>query len=79
MSKFLLALFSSSSEVSTMRVMSVFALVVAAVISIIGIYRGIDLSELATLAGVLVGAAFGGKAMQKFAEVKSENTDEEEH
>lgn len=65
-----ISLFSENSEISIMRVMSIMSLVFAATISIVGLYQDKNLTDLAILVGVFVGSAFGGKAVQKFAEVK---------
>lgn len=45
-----------------------FALVIGAVIALVGLLRGADPGELALLVGVFVGGAFGGKGLQRFAE-----------
>ncbi len=69
---YLKEMLSDGESPSTMRVMSFVSLIFAGVISIIGLFRGSDLSELAVLVGVFVGSAFAGKALQKNAEVKKE-------
>lgn len=66
--KFLKALFSSKSEVSSMRVMCMVSLALGGGIAVYGIVKDRDLSALAVLCSVFVGAAFGGKVGQKFAE-----------
>jgi hypothetical protein len=66
--EFLKKLFAESSEVSCMRFMSVLSLIFGFFVSGIGIFQGKDLSQLAVLSGVFVGAAFGGKVAQKFGE-----------
>ena len=67
---FIKLMFSESGEVSTMRVMCVVALIVGAAIGIYGIVESKDLTGTSMLAGVFVGAAFGGKAWQKVSELK---------
>ncbi len=62
MKKMLLALFSESSGVSMMRVMSLLSLVIAAVLAL----KGMDSSV-----SIFVYAAFSGKAVQKFLEMKN--------
>lgn len=51
-----------------MRVMSIASLIVGSVIGAYGVYSGKDMNSLSVLCGVFVGAAFGGKVGQKFAE-----------
>jgi hypothetical protein len=64
-------LFSDNGDISMMRVMAFLALIFGASVAILGMFLGKDLNQLATLSGVFVGAGFGGKMIQKFAEVKS--------
>lgn len=61
-------LFSENSEVSMMRVMSMLSLSAGIVIGAYGLCTNKDMSALSMLCGVFVGAAFGGKVGQKFAE-----------
>lgn len=70
--KFIKSLLSESSTVSTMRLMSLFALAVGACIACYGVYQGKDLGGVAQLTTVFVGAAFGGKVVQKFGEKRDE-------
>jgi hypothetical protein len=72
---FVRKMFSSKNEVSSMRVMAMLSLVVAAVIGVYGVVIGRDLGGLAQLCGVFVGAAFMGKATQKFAEQKTKESE----
>jgi hypothetical protein len=67
--EFLGKLISDSSDVSAMRVMAFTSLLTGIGLAIGGLYRGSDLSQLSVLVGVFVGAAFGGKVTQKFAEM----------
>lgn len=60
-----------------MRVMSMAALWTAAVLAFVGLMRGSDLTGLSLLAGVFVGAAFGGKVMQSSVESKETVNKEE--
>jgi hypothetical protein len=62
------ALLSESGDVSTVRLMSLLSLLVGMIIAIYGVYEGKDLSGVAQICGVFVGAAFAGKVTQKFAE-----------
>lgn len=57
-----------NSTVSCMRFMAVCALFFSFAITIYGIFSGKDVT---VLAGMFLGAAFGGKLSQKFAEVKN--------
>lgn len=66
-------IFSESSEISCMRVMSLVALVFGFAIAVAGLYLGKDLSQIAILAGVFVGPAFAGKATQKAFEAKKDS------
>lgn len=61
---------AENSQISSMRVMSLISLTSGIIIAIIGLVKGSNLSEVAILAGVFVGSAFGGKALQKFSETK---------
>lgn len=70
MKEFLEKLFSSTSDVSSMRVMGFFSLIIGSVIAFIGVFKGLELMGLSTLVGVFVGSAFAGKAIQKASELK---------
>lgn len=70
MFKWLACLVSADDGVSTMRLMAVISLLAGTGIAFWGITRGVDLRDLATLVGVFVGSAFGGKALQKGFEKK---------
>ena len=69
-SQFLRDMFSEQSNISSMRVMSMIALLVSSYLAIYGIDSKADLNALAVLCSVFLGAAFGGKVAQKFAETK---------
>jgi hypothetical protein len=62
------ALFSEASGVSSMRIMGFISLILGGGIAIAGLVMKANLTELSILVGVFVGSAFGGKAVQKFAE-----------
>jgi lysylphosphatidylglycerol synthetase-like protein (DUF2156 family) len=62
---------SEDSGVSSMRVMSFLSLIIACLLALFGMYRSVDLSELAVLCGAFIVPAMGAKAVQKFAESKS--------
>lgn len=64
MKKFLFALFNENSEISAMRVMAVMSLLIGAILA----SKGAD----STIVAIFVGAAFGGKVAQKFAEIKED-------
>lgn len=55
---------------SMMRVMSLLSLVIGCVIGVVGLFMCKDLTGVATLAAVFVGAAFAGKVGQKAMEEK---------
>lgn len=57
-------------DISTMRAMSIFSLLVGAGIAMYGIARGHDLNGIAEIVAIFVGAAFTGKTVQKFNEGK---------
>jgi hypothetical protein len=65
-------LFSENSTVSCMRVMSVSSLAIGGLIALVAVCMNKDLAGASPLVGVFVGAAFGGKVAQKFAEIKGE-------
>lgn len=61
---------SEESGVSAMRIMAFISLVIGGGIAVAGLIMKVNLTELSILVGVFVGSAFGGKAIQKFAENK---------
>lgn len=63
-------LFSESSNVSAMRVMAFISLFIGGVIAIIGIFRGVNCSDLSFLSSAFIVPAFTGKAYQKHLEVR---------
>ena len=68
-------MFAENSEISCMRVMSFLSLLIGATIAYYSLFKGRDLAEAAPTIGVFVGAAFGGKVTQKFAEMKGGSND----
>ncbi len=63
-------MFSESSKVSMMRVMSLLSLVAGIILAFVGLNQQQEPSSLAVLVAVFVGSAFGGKALQKSQELK---------
>jgi uncharacterized membrane protein YfcA len=72
------ALLADGSQVSAMRVMAFMSLFAGIGLAFTGLQEGKNLGELSTLVGVFVGAAFGGKVVQKFAEIKEETKNKSE-
>lgn len=69
--EFLKNMLSESGTISSMRVMSLIALLFSGVIAVYGMSKNnIDYSGLTMLSGVFVGVAFTGKVMQKRVEQK---------
>lgn len=68
MKQFLRELLDEKSSTSTIRVMSIFALLIGSGIAIYGVYLGKDLGGVAAIVGIFIGSAFGGKVVQKFTE-----------
>lgn len=64
------------SGISCMRLMSLLSLSIAGVISFIEVYRDCTLQDSMGTIGIFVGAAFGGKVWQKYAEVSGSKSDE---
>ena len=64
------ALFSESSDISMMRVQSFLLVLNGIGITIWGMAGNKPLTEVSILAGTVLGIAVGGKAAQKFAEIK---------
>lgn len=73
--KILLAILSEKSDVSSMRLMSILALLLAGYIAVRGLETRSDLSGLSMLCGVFLGAAFGGKVIQKHVEVTGKSSE----
>lgn len=69
-------LFSDSPEASMMRLCQFMCTVVACTVAILTVVLGKDLYAGAALVSVLIAFSTGGKAIQKFAEIKG-NTSRE--
>lgn len=68
MKKLLMELIDENSPVSSMRVMSLICVITAAIIAIVGMEQGKDLSQLAMICGTFLGAGLTGKVTQKIVE-----------
>ena len=68
----------SSSNVSSMRVMSLFSIFIAAGLAFYGLHKGSDMTGLTALVGVFMGGGMGGKVWQKYAETKETTAIKEE-
>lgn len=77
MRNMLKALFSENASVSSMRVMSMMALLAAIAFGVIGLCRqgAIDYSGLTMLCSAFLSAAFIGKVSQKSIEAKQRPND----
>lgn len=75
MHKFITELLAENGQISTMRVMSLIALFIGSFLALYGIYENKDLSGVAQLVAVFVGAAFTAKVTQKLVETKSKKDD----
>ena len=75
MKEFIQELLAENGKVSSIRAMAFIALMFGGVIAMYGItHPNPDYSGITLLAGMFVGAAFGGKVMQKCVEVDGETT-----
>lgn len=63
--------FRDDSHTSMMRVCQFICVLTAAIVAVICVSLGRDLSTAAVLVGALLVPAFGGKAIQAFSEVTS--------
>lgn len=70
MKQLLLSLFSDSSGLSMMRLLSLICVLTACIIAIYGIIKGHDLNAVAMLCGAFLAAGISGKVVQKFGEKK---------
>jgi uncharacterized membrane protein len=77
MKQFLRDLFSENGNISMMRVMSLLALSAGIAIAVIALSKpiAVDYSGVSMLVSVFLGAAFGGKVMQKRIEVSGAKSD----
>ena len=58
-------LLDANDSLSMMRFLSLLSLLIGGGIGMYGIYKGTDLTGVAALCAVFVGASFGGKVAQK--------------
>lgn len=58
----------NQNDISTVRVMAFISLLTGVSIGLYGVYSNRDLSGIAQVCGVFIGAAFTAKVAQKFAE-----------
>jgi len=63
-------LLSDTEGASMMRLMSLVSLLCGCLIGVYGVIRGTDMTGVAALSSVFVGAAFAGKVAQKHVENK---------
>jgi hypothetical protein len=76
MKEFLKQLFSESGGVSAMRVMAMMCCIAAVVIAIMGLSKPvIDYSGLSLICSTFLGAAMGGKLLQKRVEISGAKSD----
>jgi uncharacterized membrane protein len=68
-------LLDEKDSLSMMRFLSLTSLFIGGVIGVYGIYKGTDLTGVAALCAVFVGASFGGKVYQKKIENNITNSD----
>lgn len=77
MKKFFMDLLDENSTISSMRFMSITSLFIGGIIAAVGVYRATDFTGIGLLVSIFVGAAFTGKVMQKNAEIKETEVEEE--
>ena len=77
MIKFFKALLSDVGTVSMTRFLSLICVLAAIFISIFTLYKDLSADTAVGLVSVFLASAFGGKVVQKFAEVKSESSKSE--
>lgn len=73
MRSWLSKLFAENSDVSWTRVAGTFCVLAATGIAFYTLAKGCSLDGSSTTIGLFLGAAFGAKVSQKFAEVKGKN------
>lgn len=73
MKKFFMALLSDQGNLSMTRFMSLTCVAAALVISIVCLFRGQAADSIVGLVSVFLGAGFGGKVVQSFAEAKQKS------
>jgi hypothetical protein len=69
---FIRDLLSEKSPLSTLRAMSIACCISACLIAFYGVYKQYDSTGIATICGVFLTAAFGGKVAQKNIELKAD-------
>lgn len=78
MKDFFNKLIASRSGVSSMRVMSLVALLAAIAVAFYGLHQGSELSGLSMLCGTFLASAFGGKVAQKSIENKGASNEDQD-
>lgn len=73
MKNVILELLSPKGQLSSLRALSFISLALGGYIGVTGIHSDKNLADVAILVSVFVGAAFGGKVMQKREESKKNN------
>lgn len=71
MKAFIKSLISESGSVSMTRVLSALCVVMACMIIMYGMIRGLDLNSLAGICSTFLGFGLGAKVAQKIVETKS--------
>lgn len=69
---FIKALLSDCGSVSTMRLMSIIALLVGSAVGVIGVLKGKELGGVAEICAVFITSAFAAKTAQKHIEKRKE-------
>ncbi len=75
--KFFKELLSDVGTVSMTRFLSFTCVLSAVLISLVVVYRGQSLDSAVGIVSVFLAAGFGGKVVQKFAEVKESSSEKE--
>lgn len=76
MIKFVKSLISETSDLSMTRFLSLVCVFAAIILCIITIVKQQPLDGAVSVVSVFLAAGFGGKVVQKFAEIKEENEKE---
>ena len=72
MKEWIKSLLSETGDVSMTRFLSLLCVVSAVIIAMYGLHADKNLDSLVGITSVFLGAGFGGKVAQKFAEKKDE-------
>jgi hypothetical protein len=72
MKQFILDLIRDDSNLSMVRFLAMFTVIMAGGIAVYGMYKGLDLNALSVLCGVFLGAGLTAKVSQKIVESKEE-------